>query len=82
MLIKTNTTNDSGKRLRFRKDSKTNRIYGELNLGIVIKSRQELNRLKSLLDETGLGVELLLKLLDGSKIKAEVLDVQADWEEF
>lgn len=82
MLIKTNTTNDSDKRLVLRKDSETNRIYGELNLGIVIKSRQELNRLKSLLDETGLGVELLLKLLDGSKIKAEVLDVQADWEEF
>ncbi|PAV30251.1 hypothetical protein CIL05_07220 [Virgibacillus profundi] len=60
-----------------------NRYYGELVLGVVAKSKLELEEFQNAFDEDGLRAELVLQLLDGTKSVSEVLEIYSTkWESF
>lgn len=55
--------------------------YGELVLGVVVKSKLEFEKFKSMFEEDGLRGELKLRTLDKLTTDAKSLEVySADWE--
>lgn len=64
-------------------EKKIKKYYGELVLGVVVKSKLMEEKFKSMFDSDGLRGELVLKLVDGTETKSEVIGIfSTNWEKF
>lgn len=55
--------------------------YGEITLGVLVKSEKSLEELKNWLAEHNITADLNLNLLDGSVQKTDVIEVyETEWE--